>query len=476
VKAFIHDDFMLSTDTAKRLYQMHAVNMPIFDYHCHLSPRDILEDKSFSDMTEIWLGSDHYKWRLMRANGVEERYITGDADPYDKFLKWAETLPKALGNPLYHWTHLELKRYFGVDELLSPRTAPEIWKACNEMLAREDFSARSLIKRSNVRVLCTTDDPVDDLSCHIELDKAGDFQVKVLPTFRPDAAFNLASKGFTAYISRLSEASGISISSFDELVEALRVRALFFKSAGCRISDISFGSFNFSEGSVSDADNAFRKALAGDSISQADIDAYRTWLMVALGSIYSSLEFVMQVHMGVIHNTNERMFDLVGPDTGFDAIGNGISANDLARLLNAMCKNGGLPKMILYCLNDQDNAKIASIIGCFQGGGIPGKLQLGAAWWFNDHKDGMLNQLRTLGNLGLLGNFVGMLTDSRSFLSYPRHEYFRRVLCDLIGEWAERGEVPQDGDLLGQMVEDICYNNAVRYFSMNDKEVSLNEA
>ncbi len=472
MKAFIHDDFMLNTDTAKQLYHEHAEDMPIFDYHCHLSPSEILEDKSFSNMTEIWLGGDHYKWRLMRANGVEEQYITGDADPYDKFLKWAETLPRALGNPLYHWTHLELKRYFGVDELLSPRTARKIWEACNEKLAQKDYSARSLIRGSNVRALCTTDDPADDLHCHIELKKAKDFPVKVLPTFRPEAAFNLAAKGFAAYISQLSRTAGITITSFDELVEALRIRAQFFKSVGCRISDISFGSFAFSEGTAEDADKAFKKALAGGGLSQADIDIYRTRLLVALGNIYASLDFVMQVHMGVIRNSNERMFGLVGPDTGFDAIGDGISADDLAKLLNAMDKAGGLPRTILYCLNEQDNAKIASIMGCFQGGGMPGKLQLGAAWWFNDHKDGMLNQLKTLGNLGLLGNFVGMLTDSRSFLSYPRHEYFRRILCDLIGEWAEKGEVPQDEELLGSMIEDICYNNAVRYFGMNDKEVS----
>jgi glucuronate isomerase len=467
LKAFIHDDFILNSKVAEQLYHKYAENMPIFDYHCHLEPKEIFEDKRYSNLTEIWLGGDHYKWRLMRANGVDEKYITGNAEPYEKFLKWAETVPKTLGNPLYHWTHLELKRFFGIDELLSPKTALKIWEACNKKLAEKDFTARSLIVRSNVKALCTTDDPADDLKYHIELSKAEDFPVKVLPTFRPDRAFDLTNKGFAGYMSCLSKAAGMSISSFDELVGALKNRAEFFKSVGCLVSDIAFGNLDFTEGTPAEADKALKSIISGEAPSKHECDVYNTQLMLELGKIYNSLGFVMQIHMGAIRNNNSGMFERIGANTGFDAIGNCISADSLAALLNAMDRTNELPRTILYSLNDLDNAKIASIMGCFQGGGIAGKLQLGSAWWFNDHLDGMRYQLKTLGNIGLLSSFVGMLTDSRSFLSYPRHEYFRRILCDLLGEWVQRGEVPMDEELLGAMVEDICFNNVARYFGMN---------
>lgn len=466
MKAFIHDDFILNSKTAERLYHKFAENAPIFDYHCHLDPKEILEDKRYNTITEIWLGGDHYKWRLMRANGVEEKYITGNADPYEKFLKWAETVPKAIGNPIYHWTHLELKRYFGIDELLSPKTARQIWDACNKKLAEKDFSARSLIIKSNVKGICTTDDPVDDLKSHLELAKDKSFPVKVLPTFRPDRALGVESEDFAEYISRLSSVSGVNITSFDELVSALRIRAEFFKSAGCKVSDHGFGSPDFTVMDITAAKTALKKALAGEKPTAYEADAYKTQLMLELGRMYHALDFVMQLHVGVIRNNNTRMFKLLGPNTGFDSIGNGISADSLAAVLNGLDKTNELPKTVAYCLNDVDNAKIASILGCFQGEGIAGKIQLGSAWWFNDHLDGMRYQLKTVGNLGLLSTFIGMLTDSRSFLSYPRHEYFRRILCDLIGEWAERGEAPMDEELLGGMVEDICFNNVAEYFGM----------
>lgn len=466
-RSFINDDFILNNKMAQRLYHRYAENKPIFDYHCHLDPKEIYEDKRYDNLTEVWLGEDHYKWRLMRANGVDEKYITGDAEPYEKFLKWAETISRAIGNPLYHWTHLELKRYFDIDELLNPKTAPMIWEVCNKKLAQKDFSARALILKSNVVGLCTTDDPTDDLRYHIALSKEKDFPVKVLPAFRPERTLDLTAKDFSDYISTLSQVSGIDITSFSALVDALKNRAEFFKSVGCKVADISFSGFDFTEGTLSETDEAFKKALSGKALTPYEINVYKSQLLVALGRICHSMDFALQLHMSVIRNNNSRMFEKTGPHTGFDAIGNGISADSLAKLLNAMDKTDELPKTILYSLNGLDNAKIASIMGCFQGGGIAGKLQLGSAWWFNDHIDGMRYQLKTLGNIGLLSTFIGMLTDSRSFLSYPRHEYFRRILCGLLGEWAENGEVPMDEELLGRIVEDICFDNAVRYFGLN---------
>lgn len=466
MKTFINDEFILHSKTASVLYHNYAEKSPIFDYHCHLDPREIFENRQFNDLTEIWLGGDHYKWRLMRANGVEERYITGDADHYEKFLKWAETLPKCIGNPLYHWSHLELKRYFGVDELLTPKTAPQIWEACNQKLAENDFSVRRLIVRNNVKALCTTDDPADDLKYHIGLKKDRTFPVKVLPAFRPDKAIHIENDGFADYIGRLSDAAGMKVTAFEELVEALKKRAEFFQSVGCRISDQSFGYPDFTHGTLSEAQAAFKKALSGGALTAAEIAAYQTQLMLALGRIYHSLGFAMQLHVGVIRGINSRMTKLLGPDTGFDSVGNGISADSLAALLDGLDRTDELPRTVFYCLNEKDDAKIASVMGCFQGPGIVGKMQLGSAWWFNDHIDGMRNQLKTLADIGLLSSFVGMLTDSRSFLSYTRHEYFRRILCDLLGEWAEKGEAPKDNAMLGEMVENICFHNAVKFFDI----------
>lgn len=464
-ECFINDNFLLRSDAAVRLYHEYAERMPIFDFHCHLNPREIYEDKKYADLTEVWLAEDHYKWRLMRANGAEEEYVTGNADNYEKFLKWADTISKAVGNPLYHWTHMELKRYFGVDELLSPKTAPMIWETCKNRLS--ELSARKLIQMSNVKAICTTDDPADDLKYHIELSKDESFGVRVLPTFRPERALAVGEPGFAEYISRLSEASGIIIESFEDIASALLLRAEFFKSAGCILSDHSFGSPDFTRISAKDARSAFSKAMKGEKPTREEINAYQTELMIDLGRIYNDLGFAMQLHMGVIRNINSRMLEAVGKDAGFDTIGTGISAESLAALMDSLEKTEELPKTIVYCLDGNDYYKIASIIGSFQKSPVKGKHQLGPAWWYNDHYDGIERHLKALGNTGLLGTFIGMLTDSRSFLSYTRHEYFRRILCNLVGDWMQSGFAPMDYELLGGMIEDICYNNAIRYFEIN---------
>ncbi|HBR02055.1 MAG TPA: glucuronate isomerase [Ruminiclostridium sp.] len=466
MKTFISDSFLLHSSMAEKLYHKYADKMPVFDYHCHLNPKDILADRRFQNLTEIWLEEDHYKWRLMRFCGVEEEYITGKADPYEKFLKWARTVPKIMGNPLYHWIHLELKRYFDIDELLNPKTAPEIWKACNEKLSKEEYSVRSLIVRCNIRVLCTTDDPADDLASHLELAGDKSFPVKILPSFRPEKAVNIESKGFAEYMARLSKASGIRISSFGDVVKALEDRAEYFRGAGCLTSDISLHSPDFTKGTMEDAERGLKKSLAGGEPTEAEINAYKRHLLIALGRIYNRLDFCSQLHMGVLRNNNSRMYPATGPDAGFDAMGDGVSARSLISLLDTLDKTCELPKTIIYGLDENDHAKILSIIGCYQGGGLCGKLQLGSAWWFNDHIEGIRRQLSTLASMGALGSFIGMLTDSRSFLSCTRHEYFRRILCDLIGRWAENGEVPYDEELLGGMVQDICFYNAVRYFGL----------
>ena len=438
--------------------------MPIIDFHCHLNPKEIADDKKYRNITELWLGGDHYKWRAMRSNGVEERYITGDAADKEKFMKWAQTVPCCIGNPLYHWTHLELRRYFGIDKLLSPDTAEEIWERCNEILASGQLSARDLIKRSNVKVICTTDDPADTLEYHqtIAADKA--FDVKVLPAFRPDKAINIDKDGFAEYLAKLGKAANISIKNFEDLKKALAARIQFFHDAGCRVSDHALDPIVYSESSEEEATRILGKALSGQALTEIEIKKYKSQVLLFVGREYAKRNWVMQMHMGTLRNTNSRMMKLLGPDTGFDTIGDYTFAEALAKVLNALDETDELPKTILYCLNPRDNEVLGTIIGCFQGGGIPGKLQFGSGWWFNDQKDGMVRQMTALANLGLLSRFVGMLTDSRSFTSYTRHEYFRRILCNLIGEWVENGEAPDDIKLLGGMVKDICYNNAARVF------------
>lgn len=465
MKAFMNEEFFLNNGTAVRLFNEYAKDMPIFDYHCHLSPKEIAENKKYRNITEIWLGGDHYKWRALRSNGVDERYITGDASDKEKFIKWAETMPYCLGNPLYQWTHLELKRYFGIDLQLSPKTAEEIWEKCNELLKQEEFGTKGLIKHSNVKVVCTTDDPTDSLEYHMAIAKDKTFDVKVLPSFRPDKGINIEKDGFTVWIRKLGEVSGFQIETFEDLKKALFIRINFFHDAGCRLSDHGLDTIVFENGTEENASAILAKALASGSLSLAEINVYKTQVLLFLAREYARRNWVMQLHMGTIRNNNSRMMKQLGPDTGFDATGDFTFAQALSKTLDALDATDELPKTILYCLNPADNEVLGTIIGCFQGGGIPGKLQFGSGWWFNDQKDGMIRQMTALANLGLMSRFVGMLTDSRSFLSYTRHEYFRRLLCNLLGEWAENGEIPYDMQLLGKMVQDICYNNAKGYFN-----------
>lgn len=466
MKSFMDENFLLTNQTAEKLYHDYAKNMPIFDYHCHLNAKEIKENKKYRNITEIWLGGDHYKWRAMRSNGIAEKYITGNAPDKEKFMKWAETMPKCIGNPLYHWTHLELKRFFGINELLSPKTADEIWGKCNEMLSKDDFTARGLIKRSNVKVICTTDDPADSLEDHIALAKDKTFDVKVLPAFRPDKSINIDKAGFVAWIEKLSKVAGLEIKTFAHLKDALKQRLEFFHEVGCRVSDHALDPIVFAEGTEEEMTAILQKALKGDQLTAAEIKKYKTQVMVYLGKQYARLNWTMQIHIGTIRNNNTRMMRLIGPDTGFDATADYTFAEALSKFLDKLDDTDELPKTILYCLNPRDNDVLGTIIGCFQGGGIPGKIQVGSGWWFNDQKDGMTKQIVSLSNLGLLSLFVGMLTDSRSFLSYTRHEYFRRILCNIIGEWVESGEAPNDLELLGSMVQNISFDNAKDYFGI----------
>ncbi len=466
MKAFMDDNFLLNNKTAETLYHNHAKNMPIIDFHCHLNPKEIAEDKKYRNITELWLGGDHYKWRAMRSNGVEERYITGKAADKEKFLKWAQTVPCCIGNPLYHWTHLELKRYFGIDKLLSPDTAEGIWGHCNEILASGQLSARDLINRSNVKTICTTDDPADTLEYHRVIAADMSFDVKVFPAFRPDKAINIDRDGFLEYLAKLGKSVNISIANFEDLKKALAARVQFFHDMGCRVSDHALDPVVYDQSLEEEAARILQKALGGQTLTEIEIKKYKSQVLLFVGREYAKRDWVMQLHMGTIRNTNSRMMKLLGPDTGFDTTGDRTFAEDLAKILNALDETGELPKTILYCLNPRDNEVLGTIIGCFQGGGIPGKLQFGSGWWFNDQRDGMIRQMTTLANLGLLSTFVGMLTDSRNFMSYIRHEYFRRILCNLIGEWVENGEAPNDMKLLGGMVKDISYNNAMKYFQL----------
>lgn len=459
---FLNDDFLLTTETARQLFHQHAAKMPIIDYHCHLDPREIYEDRPFKNLTAAWLYGDHYKWRLMRANGVPESHITGDASDYDKFLAWARTLPKAIGNPLYSWTHLELRRFFGVTELLNEDSAPAIWEQVNSKLAEPEFTRRGLIRRSNVKTICTTDDPADTLEYH-RLLQDSETAFKVFPTFRPDKALNIDADGFPAWIKRLEEASGLSVASYASLLDALRNRVEFFHDHGCRLSDHALDVLRYRAGTASDAEAIFAKRLAGEELSLEEVTLYRTELLSALIGFYHHKGWTMQLHLHAFRNNNTPMFRKLGPDTGYDGINDLPLAESLSRLLDRAECEAGLPKTILYSLNPKDYPALLALMGCYQKD-TAGKMQLGSGWWYNDTRNGMREQLTLLADNSLLGNFVGMLTDSRSFLSYTRHEYFRRVLCGLIGELAERGEAPDDAELLGQMIEDIAYNNAAGFF------------
>jgi len=465
MKPFITADFMLETETAKRLYHDHAASLPIIDYHCHLSPKEIAEDKNFTTITELWLGGDHYKWRAMRANGVDEKYITGDASPWEKFQKWAQTLPYTLRNPLYHWSYLELKTAFGIEKPLDISTAREIYDLCNEKLAQPEFSAQGLMSRYNVEVVCTTDDPIDSLEYHRQIRESG-FAIKVLPTWRPDKAVAVDNPGvYNEYIDKLEAASGVEINSYQSLIDALKIRHDFFASRGCCVADHGVSAFPWAECSDDEAKNLFLKVRSGEKISSENAMKLQTAILLELCRMNHEKGWAQQFHFGPLRNVNTRMYDKLGPDSGFDTIGDYNGALAVARFLNALDSEDRLAKTILYNLNPADNVWVAAMIANFQDGSVPGKIQMGSGWWFNDHKSGMEAQLNSLSTQGLLSRFVGMLTDSRSFLSYPRHEYFRRVLCNVIGNDIEKGLIPYwETERVDQMVEDICYYNAKNYF------------
>ena len=464
MERFLSKNFLLATETARRLYAEYAKDMPIIDYHCHVSPKEIYEDKKFENITQLWLSGDHYKWRLMRSNGVDEYYITGDAPEKEKFLKFAEMLPKAIGNPMYHWCHLELKNYFGFEGTLSAKTAEEVWALCNEKL--KNMSVRSIIKDSNVAFIGTTDDPVDSLEYHKLIAEDNSFDTVVAPSFRPDKALNIDKAGWREYIAKLSEVSGIEIVNLDTLKRALSARIEYFDANGCRASDHGLDFMIYAEASSDELDALIGRGIVGEKISVNEAEALKTELLLHCAREYARLGWVMQLHYNCLRNPNTKMFEKLGPDVGFDTIGANNGSSKLAKVLDRLYYEDALPKTIIYSLDPGDNASIDTIIGAFQGTEAKGKIQHGSAWWFNDNKQGMRDQLVSLANLSLLGNFVGMLTDSRSFLSYTRHEYFRRILCALIGEWVENGEYPDDDELLGEIVSGICYYNAKEYFKL----------
>ena len=450
--SFINDNFMLKTEAARKLYAA-VKDLPIIDYHCHLSPKMIAEDYKFRNAFDLFLGGDHYKWRQMRTNGIDEEYITGGADEYEKFKAFARTMPYLIGNPLYHWTHLELKRYFDIDETLSEDSCERIWNKVNECLAKPEYSAKNLIKRSNVEIICTTDDPADTLEYHAALK---DFSTKILPTFRPDKAVEIGKETFLPYI------NAIGISSYDQLEKWIVERISYFDSFGCRLSDHALEYVPFA---IGDAKAAFDKKLAGEELTAEEIDAFKTAILKVCAREYTRLGWTMQLHIGALRNNNRRMYEKLGADTGFDSINDLCIAEKLSAFMDNLEYDDCLPKTILYTLNPKDNYVLGTMLGNFQKAPTVGKIQFGSGWWFNDQRDGMEAQMRALGNLGMLSRFVGMLTDSRSFVSYPRHEYFRRIMCNLIGGWAEDGEYPADYDTLTKIVQGIAYYNAKNYFN-----------
>ena len=459
MKAFMDRDFLLSTETARHLYHDFAVPMPIIDFHCHLSPQEIFEDRQFENITQVWLGGDHYKWRLMRSAGVDEKYVTGDASDYEKFLKFAEVVGKSIGNPIYHWSHLELRNYFGYEGALNGDTAETVWQLCNKKL--KTLSARQLIVNSKVKALCTTDDPADSLEWHKKIAEDKSFGVKVLPSYRPDKAMGIEKADYLDYLKRLGE-----IGSFVQLAEVLKARLAFFVENGCRVSDHGMESVPYAPAAAEQIEAIFQKRLAGELPTDREAKQFKTALLLELGREYHRLGVVMQLHFGVIRDNSHRVFRALGPDAGIDSIGDQPSIKDLAAFLGALDDTGELPKTILYSLNPNDNAALVTVMGAFQTGEAVGKVQHGSAWWFNDHKQGMLEQLTTLAADGYLAGFVGMLTDSRSFLSYARHEYFRRILCELLGSWVENGEYPNDDKALRTIVEGISVKNAETYFNL----------
>lgn len=465
MKTFMDKNFLLQTETAQELYHHHAAKMPIFDYHCHISPKDIATDRQFDNITQIWLYGDHYKWRAMRANGVNERYCTGDATDWEKFEKWAETVPYTLRNPLFHWTHLELERFFGIETILRPESAREVWDECNAKLQTREYSARNLIRMANVHTICTTDDPVDTLEYHRQIKHSG-FEVKVLPAWRPDKAMAVENPvTFNEYVDKLAEAAGIKILTFPDFIDALEKRHRFFHENGCRLSDHGLETIIAEAYTEKEVRDIFEKIRGGYDLREIEILKFKSGMLYEFGIMDHAMGWTQQYHLGAIRNNNTRLYNLIGPDTGFDSIGDFEVARPLSKFLDSLDRTDQLTKTIIYNLNPRDNELIATMIGNFQDGSVAGKMQYGSGWWFLDQKDGMEKQINTLSNLGLLSRFIGMLTDSRSLLSYIRHEYFRRILCNLIGNDVENGELPNDMELIGKMVEDICFNNAKAYFN-----------
>lgn len=462
---FMDKDFLLSTKTAKKLYHEVAETLPIIDYHCHINPKDIYDDVKFDTISDVWLGGDHYKWRLMRAAGITEDKVTGNASGEEKFKAFAETMPQIIGNPVYHWSHLELERGFDITIPLTPETADVIFDAANEKL--KGYSARQLMRKFNVKAICTTDEPADTLEYHDLIAADETMEIKVLPAFRPDKAINIEKPAFAPYIAKLGEVVGRELTSAEDVAAALVERIDYFAAHGCLCADHGLDYCMYAAPDSETANNAFKKAMSGEAPTKAEGDAFKTLVTIACAKRYAELDWVMQIHFGCLRDNNKPAVAVMGPDHGHDAVNSQSGVENVAPLLNAFVENDGLPKMILYSLNPADNTAIATIMACFQGGGVAGKLQQGSAWWMNDHRPGMRQQLTDLACNGVLGRFVGMLTDSRSFLSYTRHEYFRRVLCELIGEWVESGQYPDDEKYLTKLVTDLCYNNTNQFFGFN---------
>ena len=471
MKQFLDENFLLKTATAQKLYHDYASQMPVIDYHCHLPPQQMAEDKNFSNITQAWLYGDHYKWRAMRTNGIDESYCTGNKSDREKFQKWAETVPYTLRNPLFHWTHLELKRYFGVEDILNGQSADKIYQQTTEKLQSSEYSVRNLLRRMNVKLVCTTDDPVDDLRWHQQLSADG-FEIPVLPAFRPDMAMNVThAAGFNAYLRKLEAATNIAISSFDDFLYALQNRHDFFASMGCMVSDHGLEEIYAEDFTGSEIDAIFRKIHGGRELSDAEQRKFKSAMLIHFAEWDWEKGWVQQFHLGALRNNNSRMMQELGPDTGWDSIGDFKQGRSLAAFLDKLDTNNRLARTVIYNLNPADNELFATMIGNFNDGSVAGKIQWGSAWWFLDQKDGMTRQINTLSNMGLLSRFVGMLTDSRSFLSFPRHEYFRRILCDLFGEEIENGELPNDIAWIGKVIQDICYNNNQNYFNWQASEV-----
>ncbi len=464
MNGFLTEDFLLANDTARRLYHQFAAHQPILDYHCHLSPRDIAENRRFANLYEIWLEGDHYKWRAMRANGVSEKYITGNATPNEKFLAWARTVPCTLRNPLYHWTHLELQRYFGITELLDEKSAPAIWERANALLA-DKLSAHGILQKFRVEVVCTTDDPTDDLRHHQAMEKSN-LPTRVFPCFRPDKALAVGDDGFVSWVEQLSRVANIDVQNVSEFLQALQNRHEYFHSMGCRLSDHGLNHCYATPCSEREAAAIFRKAREGQPISAEEHTQFASFMMLFFGRLDAQKGWTKQLHLGALRNVNTAARRKLGPDTGYDGVGNFPQAELLAAYLDLLSLENALPQMIVYNVNPSDTFQFATLIGCFQNGEKPGKIQYGSAWWFLDQKQGITSQIEALSNVGLLSRFVGMVTDSRSFMSYPRHEYFRRVLCDMIGQDVVRGELPNDDALLGKLIQDICYRNARQYLQL----------